>query len=32
MLGRRGMVVAPFGVRAGGLCGEENLVFEGGKA
>lgn len=31
-MGRRGMVVGPFGLRAGGLSDGENLVFEGGKA
>lgn len=32
LLERRGAVVGPFGLRAGGLCGGERLVLERGKA
>lgn len=28
MLEKRGMVVGPFALRTGGLCGGESLVFE----
>lgn len=32
MLEMREIVVGLLGLRAGGLCGGESLVFEGGKA